>query len=370
MEKTQKIVMHMAMKNVLVKVENTDSSQYIKATPEAIRENGVEEISNINLGLQEREQPDLAIVKDIQSAKVKINGAEHIYEYNDRFTNVESEDELYNMEASIKFSNSSRNMPYTRALYESDIRYGDESKKLEVRVTYKIGIKNTSTSLLATVNTIDDYFDNKYQLIAVGTQINADGSVVEESKLNCTKPEAYNNEYQKVVITTNATVSNQSEQFVYIEFKVQGESLSEIVDDGTDNEVKLDNVVEISSYSVYDTNNEVYAGTILENGTLTVETTAVGEDTTFGKIIDMVEEAQDTKSHTEKLINRFSKYYTPAVLVIAIAVGLITKDLKLAITVMVLGCPGALVIGVPVSTVAGIGNGAKNGIIKKSLFFI
>ena len=82
--------------------------------------------------------------------------------------------------------------------------------------------------------------------------------------------------------------------------------------------------------------NEVYAGTILENGTLTVETTAVGEDTTFGKIIEMVEEAQDTKSHTEKLINRFSQYYTPAVLVIAIAVGLITKDLKLAITVMVL----------------------------------
>ena len=109
--------------------------------------------------------------------------------------------------------------------------------------------------------------------------------------------------------------------------------------------------------------NEVYAGTILENGTLTVETTAVGEDTTFGKIIEMVEEAQDTKSHTEKLINRFSKYYTPAVLVIAIAVGLITKDLKLAITVMVLGCPGALVIGVPVSTVAGIGNGAKSGIM-------
>ena len=111
--------------------------------------------------------------------------------------------------------------------------------------------------------------------------------------------------------------------------------------------------------------NEVYAGTILENGILTVETTAVGEDTTFGKIIEMVEEAQDTKSYTEKLINRFSKYYTPAVLVIAIAVGLITKDLKLAITVMVLGCPGALVIGVPVSTVAGIGNGAKSGIMFK-----
>lgn len=111
--------------------------------------------------------------------------------------------------------------------------------------------------------------------------------------------------------------------------------------------------------------SEVYAGTILEDGTLTVETTAAGEDTTFGKIIEMVEEAQDTKSGAEKIINRFAKYYTPAVLVIAIIVGLITRDLKLVITVMVLGCPGALVIGVPVSTVAGIGNGAKNGIMFK-----
>ena len=111
--------------------------------------------------------------------------------------------------------------------------------------------------------------------------------------------------------------------------------------------------------------DQVYAGTILEDGTLTVETTAAGDDTTFGKIIEMVEKAQDSKSHTEKLINRFSKYYTPAVLVIAIIVGLITRDFKLAITLMVLACPGALVIGVPVSTVAGIGNGAKNGVMFK-----
>ena len=287
--------------NILVRVGNDDSYNYVKATAEQVRANGVEEISHINLGVQEREQPDLAIVKDIQSAKVTINEKEHIYDYNDRFQNVASEDELYNMDVSIKFGNNSRNMPYTRALYESDIRYGDESKKLEVRVTYKIGIKNTSTSLLATVNTIDDYFDNKYQLIAVGTQINADGSVVEESKLNCTKPEAYNNEYQKVVITTNATVSNQSEQFVYIEFKVQGESLSEIVDDGTDNEVKLDNVVEISSYSVYDTNNEVYAGIDIDAEPGNVDVTAITtyeDDTDIAKGLKLVLQEKRSTSGT------------------------------------------------------------------------
>ncbi|MFA5693011.1 MAG: heavy metal translocating P-type ATPase [Acholeplasmataceae bacterium] len=112
-------------------------------------------------------------------------------------------------------------------------------------------------------------------------------------------------------------------------------------------------------------NSKIYAGTILENGTLEIIAEKVGEDTTFGKIIELVEEAQDSKSKTEKFIDRFSKYYTPLVLLIGVIVFLIWRDLELAITVLVLGCPGALVIGVPVSNVAGIGNGARNGILLK-----
>lgn len=109
----------------------------------------------------------------------------------------------------------------------------------------------------------------------------------------------------------------------------------------------------------------VYAGTILENGTLQIRADRVGEDTTFGRIIELVEEAQDSKSEAERFIDRFSKYYTPAVLVIAFVVWLISRDVELAITILVLGCPGALVIGVPVSNVAGIGNGARHGVLLK-----
>ncbi len=109
----------------------------------------------------------------------------------------------------------------------------------------------------------------------------------------------------------------------------------------------------------------VYAGTILENGTVQIVADRVGEDTTFGKIIELVEEAQDSKSEAERFIDRFSKYYTPIVLVLAIIVWLFSRDVELAITILVLGCPGALVIGVPVSNVAGIGNGARNGILLK-----
>ncbi|MDW7668752.1 MAG: heavy metal translocating P-type ATPase [Bacillota bacterium] len=110
---------------------------------------------------------------------------------------------------------------------------------------------------------------------------------------------------------------------------------------------------------------KVFAGTILENGTFQINADRVGEDTTFGKIIELVEEAQDSKSEAERFIDRFSKYYTPAVLVLSFIVWLVSRDIELAITILVLGCPGALVIGVPVSNVAGIGNGAKHGVLLK-----
>ncbi|EOS8124477.1 TPA: heavy metal translocating P-type ATPase [Enterococcus faecium] len=111
--------------------------------------------------------------------------------------------------------------------------------------------------------------------------------------------------------------------------------------------------------------SEVFAGTILENGTIQIRADKVGEDTTFGKIIELVEEAQDSKSEAERFIDRFSKWYTPTVLVLAFIVWAMTQNVELAITILVLGCPGALVIGVPVSNVDGIGNGARNGVLLK-----
>mgnify|MGYP000951407695 CR=1 FL=1 len=111
--------------------------------------------------------------------------------------------------------------------------------------------------------------------------------------------------------------------------------------------------------------SQVYAGTILDNGTLQIAADRVGEDTTFAKIIELVEEAQDSKSAAERFIDRFARYYTPTVLAMGLLVGLLTRDVELAITILVLGCPGALVIGVPVSNVAGIGNGARHGVLFK-----
>src|SRR5690606_10422840 len=112
-------------------------------------------------------------------------------------------------------------------------------------------------------------------------------------------------------------------------------------------------------------NDPVFSGTVADSGFIEVEAERVGDETTFARIIELVEEAQETKSKTEKFFDQFSRIYTPAVVLLSIIVYLITRDLHLAITFLVIACPGALVIGVPVSNVAGIGNGAKNGVLIK-----
>ncbi|WP_353635446.1 cation-translocating P-type ATPase (plasmid) [Halobacterium sp. NMX12-1] len=111
--------------------------------------------------------------------------------------------------------------------------------------------------------------------------------------------------------------------------------------------------------------DEVYAGTVNQEGALEVRTTGAGSDTTLERIIRRVEEAQEAQSPTESLIDRFAKYYTPAVIVLAIGAYAVTQNAILSLTLLVIGCPGALVIGPPVSIVSAIGNAARSGVLMK-----
>lgn len=112
-------------------------------------------------------------------------------------------------------------------------------------------------------------------------------------------------------------------------------------------------------------NDRVYSGTMLDNGHIEVIADRVGDDTTFAKIIEMVEDAQETKTTTQKFLDRFAQIYTPSIIVLSILVYAITRNVELALTFLVIACPGALVISAPVSMVAGIGNGARNGVLVK-----
>ena len=111
--------------------------------------------------------------------------------------------------------------------------------------------------------------------------------------------------------------------------------------------------------------DQVFSGTIIDNGYIEVVAEKVGDDTTFAKIIELVEEAQEAKAKTQKFLERFANVYTPAILVLSVLVFVFTQNIELAITFLVIACPGALVISAPVSLVAGIGNGARNGTLLK-----
>jgi Zn2+/Cd2+-exporting ATPase len=112
-------------------------------------------------------------------------------------------------------------------------------------------------------------------------------------------------------------------------------------------------------------NGHVFSGTILDNGYIEVVAEKVGEDTTFSKIIELVEEAQESKAKTQKYLEKFANYYTPSIILLSVIVFVVTRDLRMTLTFLVIACPGALVISAPVSIVAGIGNGAKKGVLIK-----
>lgn len=111
--------------------------------------------------------------------------------------------------------------------------------------------------------------------------------------------------------------------------------------------------------------DSVWSGTVAETGYLEVRADRVGEDTTFSQIIELVEEAQDSKAPTQKFLDKFANIYTPAIIVAAIVAWAVTKDVRFALTLLVIACPGALVISTPVSLVAGLGNASKHGALIK-----
>lgn len=118
----------------------------------------------------------------------------------------------------------------------------------------------------------------------------------------------------------------------------------------------------------------VFAGTLNKSGYIEVETTKTSADTTFSKIIRLTFEAQANKSETQKFIQKFSKYYTPAMIAMAVLVfsipvlvlGLeVNQWLHQAITLLVIACPCALVISTPVAIYAAIGNASARGALVK-----
>lgn len=244
---------------------------------------------------------------------------------------------------------------------------------IAIQAYQALGVKVVSIDVLVTIAVIGAFLIQNYEESAIVTFLFLFGAYLEQRTLNQTR-----SAIKELTEMAPESALKQMENGDFEEVEVDDVDEGDILLVKTGGKVPVDGTVlngegYINEASITgesapvgkEKDSKVFAGTILENGTIQIVADRVGEDTTFGKIIELVEEAQDSKSEAERFIDRFSKYYTPAVLVLSFIVWLISKNMELAITILVLGCPGALVIGVPVSNVAGIGNGARNGVLLK-----
>ncbi len=244
---------------------------------------------------------------------------------------------------------------------------------IAIQAYQALRVKVISIDVLVTIAVIGAFLIKNYEESAIVTFLFLFGAYLEQRTLNKTR-----SAIRELTEIAPESALKQMENGDFVEVEVDEVDEGDILLVKTGAKVPVDGTVLSGEGSINEASitgesipvgkekgSNVFAGTILDNGTIQVVADRVGEDTTFGKIIELVEEAQDSKSEAERFIDRFSKYYTPAVLVLGFIVWLFSRDIELAITILVLGCPGALVIGVPVSNVAGIGNGARNGVLLK-----
>ncbi len=244
---------------------------------------------------------------------------------------------------------------------------------IAIQAYQALKVKVISIDVLVTIAVIGAFFIRNFEESAIVTFLFLFGAYLEQRTLNKTR-----SAIKELTEMAPESALKQMPNGEFEEVDVDEVDIGDILLVKTGAKIPVDGTVLSGEGSINEASitgeslpvskekgGAVYAGTILDNGTLQIAADRVGEDTTFGKIIELVEEAQDSKSEAERFIDRFSKYYTPAVLLLGIVVWAFSRNLELAITILVLGCPGALVIGVPVSNVAGIGNGARHGVLLK-----
>lgn len=237
----------------------------LKSANEIIQ-NEILEIPNINLGIVKREQPDLTLIKDMESIQVSLNRATQVYKYGDRF-NTKIYGNGYDMSPQVRYASKYGSMSYSRALYASDVHYNTnkdkiEGEELKIKMTYKIGVKSSVNSLKSVVNEIEDYYDAKYfepgEKLTVGKQIDEKGNIIPTSKLTYEKLPSENKDYHKIKIKqTNLELDGtKNEGIIYVQLEVKPKEVIDLIE----KQRKIENYAEISSYSIKDKNNQPYAG--------------------------------------------------------------------------------------------------------------
>ena len=109
----------------------------------------------------------------------------------------------------------------------------------------------------------------------------------------------------------------------------------------------------------------MYAGTLNQDGALTIRTEAVGEQAYVGQIGRLLDALEEERAPIVRVADRYAKYFTPAILLVSSGTWLISGNISAALAVLIIACPCALVLATPTAIVAGVANAARQGILIK-----
>ena len=228
-------------------------------TENDIYKNNMEEIPYINLGLYEREMPDLAVMQDIDSAQLRLNGYTHTYLYDQRF----ADDGVYKEDGfnvAVKFGEKYSSNSYTRKIYSSDLTYNEMNPgTLEVYITYKIAIRNEATTVTTRINELANYYDSRFDIVAIGDSINSNTHEIEGVGNVQNTEVAGESGYKKSILYAGQgkVIEPLQETYVYIQYKLNDEAVNSVLN----GDVTLSSITEVNSYSSFEGGTStVYSG--------------------------------------------------------------------------------------------------------------
>lgn len=262
---------------------------------------GVTEITNVNLGIAERGQPDLAIVTDLNHMDMTINGYEHRYNFAQRASYInaglpdKNVNDAYNsvLDGFSVFvkngDNNYRNMTYSRGVYDSYIAFtkdnSNDEARLKIYLTYKIALKNESSIPFVKVKSLKNYSDAQLDFIDsyIEDGTNTDKKVI-WSKVGTTN-DSVRNIWQSGEV--DAFIEPGKMATVYLTYELNTNAIISLADlQANGGEVYVvGNTTEITAYSSYDSNKNAYAG---------IDTDSAPENISYGDISTYEDDTDST----------------------------------------------------------------------------
>lgn len=218
-------------------------------TKDNIRKKNIEEITDINCGLTQREQVNLSVAVDLENIKVTINGYSSTYLYgksNDSSKYKATKDEAGNViqgpEDAFRLDVKAEKWGYLRQMYASDIVYTGEDG-LKAFMTYSLTVRNNSNTLDAEVTKLANYHSASYTIVETGRGIDAKGNIT--NKVENAWETGSTVQYTKKNVIPK--IGKQSSQKIYVKYELSNSAIKKILE----GDVTLNNVIEIGGYTTY-----------------------------------------------------------------------------------------------------------------------